>query len=162
MSSLFFASRRADFGHLQTEPAMVAAHGHETVFTVLGDAARRRNSRSLAAQLVLSTGIAAGILIAAPQWWSLAFLAGWSAAYSSWGLLVRIVEAREAHPRPLDALLVTIAATGTALAIAGIVGVALAMYTGNAKGVKNACGDGASNRLCQAFANPKPVSGPIP
>jgi len=141
---------------------MVAAHGHETVFTVLGDAARRRTSRSLVAQLVLSVAIGSAILVFAPHWWSLAFLAGWSTAYSAWGLLVRVAEARESHPRPLDALLVTIAATGTALAVAGIIGVALAMYTGNAKGVKNACGEGSSNRMCQAWANPKPVSGPIP
>lgn len=141
---------------------MVLAHaGHETVFTVLGDAARRRGARSLAVQFVLSTGIAAGLLIAAPHWWSLAFLAGWSAAYSAWGLLVRLVEARDAHARPLRAILVTIAAVGTALAIAGIIGVGLAIYTGNARGVKNACGKGSTNRLCQAWSNPSKISGPI-
>jgi hypothetical protein len=141
---------------------MVLAHsGHETVFTVLGDAARRRGTRSLEVQLVLSAGAAAGILIAAPQWWSLAFLAGWSAAYSSWGLLVRIVEARDAQRPSLRALLLTIAAAGTALAIAGIIGVGLAMYAGNARGVKDACGKGSTNRLCQAWANPTRTSGPI-
>jgi hypothetical protein len=141
---------------------MVLAHaGHETVFTVLGDAARKRGARSLVAQFVLSTGAAAAILIAVPQWWSLAFLAGWSAAYSAWGLLVRFVEAREAHARPLRAMLVTIAAVGTALAIAGIIGVGLAIYSGNARGVKNACGKGSTNRLCQAWANPTKVSGQI-
>jgi ABC-type phosphate transport system permease subunit len=141
---------------------MVAAHAHtETVFTVLGDAARRRGSGSLAGQLVLSAAAATAILIAAPQWWSLAFLAGWSAAYSAWGLLVRFVEAREAHARPLHALLVTIAAVGTALAIAGMIGVGLAVYSGNARGVKDACGKGSTNRLCQAWANPTKTSGPI-
>ena len=141
---------------------MVIAHpGHETVFTVLGDAARRRGARTLAAQFVLSTGVAAGILIAAPQWWSLAFLAGWSAAYSSWGLLVRVVEARDAHRLSLRALLLTIAAAGTALAIAGIIGVGLAMYAGNARGVKDACGARSTNELCEAWANPTSTSGPI-
>jgi hypothetical protein len=141
---------------------MVLAHaGHETVFTVLGDAARRRGSRSLAGQLVLSAAAAATILIAAPQWWSLAFLAGWSAAYSAWGLLVRFVEARDGHARSLPAMLVTVAAVGTALAIAGIIGVGLAVYSGNARGVKDACGKGSTNRLCQAWANPTKTSRPI-
>lgn len=141
---------------------MVAAHGHETVFTVLGDAARKRTSHSLAVQLFLSGAAAGAILLAAPQWWSLAFLAGWSAAYSAWGLLVRFVEGREAHPRPLDALLMAIVAAGTALAIAGIIGVGLAIYAGNARGIKDACGAGSTNERCQAFANPTKVSRPIP
>ena len=137
---------------------MVAAHGHETVFTVLGDAARKRNSRTLAAQLVLSVAAGAAILIAAPQWWSLAFLAGWSATYSAWGLLVRVAEARAEHPRSLRALLVSIAAAGTVLAIAGVIGIGLAIYSGNANGTKNACGVGSTNELCQAWANPAPAS----
>jgi hypothetical protein len=58
-------------------------------------------------------------------------------------------------------MLVTIAAVGTALAIAGIIGVGLAIYSGNARGVKNACGKGSTNRLCQAWANPTKVSGQI-
>ena len=140
---------------------VIAQAGHETVFSVLGDAARKRGARSLAIQFVLSTGTATAIFIAAPHWWSLAFLAGWSAAYSAWGLLVRLAEARETHARPLHALLVTIAAVGTALAIAGMIGVGLAVYTGNARGVKNACGRGSTNRLCQAWANPSKGSGPI-
>jgi hypothetical protein len=148
--------------NLLRELPMVLAHaGHETVFTVLGDAARRRGARGLAVQFALSTAIAASLLIAVPQWWSLAFLAGWSAAYSAWGLLVRFVEAREPHARPLNALLVTIASLGTALAIAGIIGVGLAFYSGNARGVKDACGKGSTNRLCQAWANPTKTTGPI-
>ena len=139
---------------------MVAAHGHETVFTVLGDAARRRTARSLATQLVLSGTAAGTILILAPQWWSLAFLAGWSAAYSAWGLLVRVAETREAGS--LQALLLTIAAAGTALAVAGIIGVGLAIYSGNAAGIKNACGKGSTHPRCQAFASPTPFKGPIP
>jgi len=143
-------------------PAMVAAHaGHETVFTVLGDAARRRGVRSLAGQFILSSVAALAIFLAAPQWWSLAFLAGWSAAWSAWGLLVHFIEAREAHARPLHALLLTIAAVGTMLALAGVIGVGLAVYSGNARGVKDACGKGSTNRLCQAWANPTRTSGPL-
>lgn len=143
---------------------MVLAHtdSQETVFSVLGAAARRRSPRSLAVQLVLSMGVVSAILLTAPQWWSIAFLAGWSAAYAAWGLLVRIVEAREPHARSLDALLVTIAALGSTLAIAGIIGIGLVIYSGNAKGVKEPCGKGSTNELCQAWKNPTVKRGQIP
>lgn len=140
---------------------MVAAFGrHETVFTVLGAAARKRAVRSLVLQLIASIVVAAVILVSVPRWWSLAFLAGWSAAYSTWGLLVRLVEARDA--RGLNTLLVTIAALGTALAVAGVIGVGLAIYSGDAAGAKNACGRNSTSKRCQAFANPVPARGPIP
>ena len=122
--------------------------------------ARRRGARSLALQLIVSGAIGTAILLAAPHWWSAAFLAGWSAAYSAWGLLVRLYEKREAQS--LKALLVAIATLGTALAIAGIVGIGLAIYSGNARGVKDACGKGSTNELCQAFASPTPVTKKIP
>jgi hypothetical protein len=118
---------------------MVAAFGHhETVFTVLGQAARKRGPRSLALQLIVSGAIATAILLSAPHWWSIAFLAGWSAAYSAWGLLVRLYEKRE--KRSLKALLVGIATLGTALAVAGVIGIGLAIYSGDAAGAKNRCG----------------------
>ena len=140
---------------------MVAAFGRqETVFTVLGQAARRRGPRSLALQLIVSGAVATAILIAAPHWWSVAFLAGWSAAYSAWGLVVRLYEKREV--RSLKALLAAIATLGTALAIAGVIGIGLAIYSGNARGVKDACGRGSTNELCKAFASPTPVSKKIP
>ena len=141
---------------------MVAAQAHnETVYTVLASAARQRSTRSLQAQLIVSTAIATAILLAAPHWWSLAFLAGWSAAYATWGLLVRVADARSTHPRSLDALLSTIAALGTALAVAGIIGFGLAIYSGNGGGVKNACGKGNTNKICQAQAHPTPSTNPI-
>lgn len=142
---------------------MVAAVArHETVFTVLGDAARKRGVPGLAAQLIVSAAIGTAILLAAPQWWSLACLALWSAAYAAWGLLVRRAESREAHRRPLAALLTAIATIGTALAVAGIIGVGLAIYSGNARGVKDACGKASVNKLCQAWAHPTPANRPIP
>jgi len=141
---------------------MVAAHARpETVFSVLGQAARKRGTLSLSAQLIVSTVAATAILVGAPQWWSLAFLAGWSAAYAAWGLVVRVVEARETHPRSLDALLVTIAAAGTALAVAGIIGIGFALYTGDAAGAKVTCGKHSTNKHCRAFVNPPPLSGPL-
>ena len=124
---------------------MVAAFSrHETVFTVLGDAARRRGGKSLAFQLLASSAIAGSLLIAAPQWWSLAFLAGWSASYAAWGLLVRVREARATK-----VLMATMAALGTALAIAGIIGIGLAIYSGDAASAKVKCGRKSTDPLCQ-------------
>lgn len=145
-----------------TGAGMIALRANETVFSVLGEAARRRGMRGLAVQLVVSVAVATTILLTAAQWWSLAFLAGWSAAYSAWGLIVHVTEARQAHPRSIAALLVTIAALGTALAVAGVIGIGLAIYSGNARGVKDACGKGSTNERCQAFANPAPATkGPL-
>jgi hypothetical protein len=132
---------------------MVAAFGRpETVFSVLGQAARRRRTSTLIAQLIFSIVIGAVILVQAPNWWSLAFLAGWSASYSAWGLVVRIAESHE-HPRSLKALLTAIAMLGTALAIAGMIGVGLAIYTGDAAGAKNRCGY-TSGKRCQEAERP--------
>jgi hypothetical protein len=110
------------------------------------------------AQLVVSVAITGAVLLVVPHWWSVAFLAGWSAAYSGWGLLVRVAESREPRPLSLDVLLKSIAVLGTVLAIAGVVGIGLAFYTGQGRGPKNACGIGSTNEMCQAFANPSPVT----
>jgi hypothetical protein len=132
---------------------MVAAFGRpETVFSVLGQAARKRRASTLIAQLIFSIVIGAVILVRAPNWWSLAFLAGWSAAYSAWGLVVRIAESHE-HPRSLSALLTAIATLGTVLAIAGMIGVGFAIYTGDAAGAKNRCGQ-TSGKRCEAAERP--------
>jgi hypothetical protein len=141
-------------------PADVTA-SRETVFTVLGDAARRSSSRRLATQLLVSGAVAGLILAGAPRFWSLAFLAGCSAAWSAWGLVARVVESRPAHPRLLEALLLAIASLGTALAFAGIVGVGLAIYSGNGRGIKDACGKGSTNERCQAWAHPAPMTAPM-
>ena len=133
---------------------MVAAFGRpETVFSVLGEAARRRRASTLIAQLMVSIVIGAVILVRAPNWWSLAFLAGWSAAYSAWGLVVRIAESHE-HPRSLRALLTAIATLGTALAIAGMIGVGFLIYSGDAAGAKNTCGKNSTIKRCQVFERP--------
>jgi hypothetical protein len=132
---------------------MVAAFGRpETVFSVLGEAARRRRTHTLVAQLMVSIVIGTVILVRAPNWWFLASLAGWSAAYSAWGLVVRIAESHE-HPRSLRALLTTIATIGTALAIAGMIGVGFAFYTGDAAGAKNRCGNHSGKR-CETLERP--------
>ena len=132
---------------------MVATH--DTVFTVLGNAARQRGARSLALQLVVSAIAAAMVFVAAPQWWSLAFLAGWSAAYAAWGLVVRVAESREDQRFSLRALLTAIVALGTALAIAGIIGIGLAIYSGDAAGAKNGrCVRNATSKRCEAWQRP--------
>jgi asparagine N-glycosylation enzyme membrane subunit Stt3 len=142
---------------------MVAAlFRNETVFTVLGDAARKRGARSLIAQFVLSVVIAGSILVAAPHWWSVAFLAGWSAAYAAWGLVVRVAESREQASRSVKAVLNVIAALGTALAVAGIIGVGLAIYSGDAAGAKNRCGRHSTSKHCQAVVHPPYGSTPLP
>lgn len=137
---------------------MIALHARqETVFSVLGRAARRRRMPSLVVQFTASAIICAAILLLSPQWWSIAFLAGWSAAYAAWGLMARVAEVRLKH-----AVLVAIATVGTVLAIAGVIGLGLAFYTGNAAGIKNACGKGSTNKLCQAWQQPSPTVRPIP
>ena len=141
---------------------MVAALNHETVFTVLGEAARRRSSRSLAAQLILSAVTGASVLVMVPHWWSVAFLAGWSAAYSAWGLLSRYAETRGLHARSFRALLVMVAGLGTAFAITGLLGIGLAFYTGNAAGAKTTCGPRSTSAYCQASAHPRQATGPLP
>ena len=135
---------------------MVAAFGrHETVFTVLGESARRRSSRVLITQFLISAGTAVGILLAAPHWWSVAFLAGWSAAYAAWGLVARVAESHEEPRRSLNAVLATIATLGTILAIVGIMGLGLAIYSGDAVGAKNGkCVKNATSRRCQAYDQP--------
>ena len=132
---------------------MVATH--DTVFTVLGHAARQRSARSLALQLVVSAIVSATVLVVAPHWWSVAFLAGWSAAYSAWGLVARLAESGDGRRPSLNALLKTIATIGTALAIAGIIGIGLAIYSGDAAGAKNGrCVRNATSKRCEAWQHP--------
>ena len=109
---------------------------------------------ALAVQLAASAFVAGAIVAAAPRWWSLAFLAGWSAAYSAWGLVVR-AERDEAHRRSVRAILTTLTALGTALAIAGIIGVGLLIYSGDAAGAKNGrCVRNATSKRCQLWERP--------
>ena len=135
---------------------MVAAFGRpETVFTVLAESARRRKSATLVVQMAASAMIAGAILESAPHWWSLAFLAGWSAAYSAWGLVERAAERDETHQRSLRALLTTLTALGTALAVAGIIGVGFLIYSGDAVGAKNGrCVKNATSKRCQVWQRP--------
>ena len=140
---------------------MVAAHGPERVYPGRGAAARRRGAAGLFLQLVVSVAATTALLVAVPQWWSLAFLSGWSAAYAGWGLLARVAESREAPATSLSVTLKSIAVLGTVLAIAGVVGIGLALYSGNARGVKEPCGVNATSKYCRAMLHPAQGQGPI-
>ena len=47
------------------------------------------------------------------------------------------------------------------LAIAGVVGIGLALYSGNARGVKEPCGVNATSKYCRAMLHPAQGQGPI-
>jgi hypothetical protein len=137
---------------------MVLTHpGNETVFTVLDAAARKRGTISLALQHVASVLVIIAIIALAPQLWPLACLIGAGAMYSLWGLTVHAIgESTAARPVGIG-----FSAAGGILAIAGVIGLALAMYTGNARGIKEPCGKYTTNKMCQAWQHPAQGSGPI-
>ena len=130
---------------------MVAALLQPNIFSVLGHAARRRERRGLAIQLSLSLGAGATLLIAAPQWWSLAALLGVSACYALWGLMAGM---NAGAAGAWAALPHAIAATGTVLAVAGLLGLAAALFTGDAQGTYTPCGPRATSRYCQGMKEP--------
>jgi hypothetical protein len=130
--------------------------GHESVFTVLDAAARRRGPISLALQHLATLAVILAIVVLAPQWWSIACLLGAGAMYSLWGLTAHTIG--EAAARPVR---VGFAAVGATLAIAGTIGLAMALFTGTGKSPYNACGEGATDKRCEALARPPKGSGPI-
>ena len=74
---------------------------------------------------------------------------------------MRVADDADVPARSLTVTLRSIAALGTVLAIAGLIGIGLAFYAGNGLGAKNACGKNSINELCRAFADPPTVSGPL-
>ncbi|HSA57234.1 MAG TPA: hypothetical protein VLE53_16090 [Gemmatimonadaceae bacterium] len=133
----------------------------ETVFTVLASAARNRSTRSLWLQLSISLLLAVAIAIGAPQWWSLAALLGGPAAFAAWGLTVRAAALSPAESRLSRIVPLLLTAIGSGATLVGSVGLAMALFTGNAGGIKNACGPRATEPRCQAWANPPVVSRPV-
>src|SRR5512132_2974630 len=112
---------------LRAEPGgrrdMVAAViRSDTVFTVLGDVARRRSERSLALQIGFSLG-AAVVTAMAWHFWAASAIALAVGAHGAWGLLAR---QEERHPASVRrGILVMVSALGTISAVAGLVGFAL-------------------------------------
>ncbi len=134
---------------------MVAALAHpNSIFAVIGTAARRRSVQGLVAQLASCAAIGAALLVLAPQWWSVAALVAVPGAYAAWGLVVHVVDGRPSGATVLRAVSPIVAALGTMLAVAGIVGLAVALFTGNGRSPYDSCGPGAHSRYCQAIENP--------
>jgi hypothetical protein len=142
---------------------MVAALANpQTIFSVLGAAARRRSSRALALQLLLSTGAAVALLVAEPRLWFCAALLGVPASYAAWGLLTATAGSRARAPVLLRMLAVATAVAGTLLAFAGTVGLALALFTGHGRSPYDACGPGSNSAYCQATMHPPEARAPLP
>lgn len=127
---------------------------HESVFTVLASAARARSTESLWLQLSACLVLSVSIMIVAPRWWSVAALLGGPAAFAAWGLAVRAAPGSVADSRLSRIVPLLLAAVGSSATLAGIVGLAMVLFTGNAGGIKNACGPKATDARCQAWANP--------
>lgn len=128
----------------------------ETIFTVLARAARLGSRRRLAVQLVLTLAAALTVPLVAPQWWSVAALLMAPAAFAAWGLVMHL---NDGHGPRHSLVPATIAAAGTAAALVGSVGLALALFSGTAKGTYSPCGAGATSPMCRAWADPPPASG---
>jgi hypothetical protein len=142
---------------------MVAAPANpSSLFAVLGTAARQRTSRGLATQLIACLTLSAIVITLAPQWWSLAALLGAPSAYAAWGLMVHRLERRPAPVGVLGLFASMVAAAGGMLAVAGVVGLALALFTGHGRSPYDACGTGATTARCRAIENPPPGRSPIP
>jgi hypothetical protein len=130
---------------------------HDTIFTVLGDAARQRRPRGLLAQLAICLAAGIALLLMAPRWWSVAALAGAVASHAAWGLAAAYLAPRTPgttlqHVPPL------IGGLGTALAAAGLLGLAAALFTGTGRSPYTPCGPGARSAYCRATTSPPPTT----
>jgi hypothetical protein len=138
---------------------MVGSLPHaESIFGVLGGQARSRALHSLTVQLVL--GVVTGIVVqrVAPHWWSVSVLLFAAACYAGWGLLARGI-GRGPLPPARWALNLSrlVAAAATVLVATGIIGLALALFTGHGRSPYDPCGVGATSRYCQGLKAPVPV-----
>ena len=132
----------------------------DTVFSVLGDVARRRTPRSLALQCGIALGIAAFVGLTRPNLWAAVAIAITVGVHGAWGLLARVEDRSPAASR--RAILVALSALGTLSAIVGLVGFAVGAFTGTGKSPYDPCGPGARQPSCQAYAHPKASKLPIP
>ena len=130
---------------------------HPTIFTVLGDAARRRRPRGLVAQLLVSTALAGALAVTAPHWWSVSALLGAVSAYAAWGVVAAFFP-RVAAGGPLRVVQMLIGGLGVSLAAAGILGLAAALFTGTGRSPYTPCGPGATSAYCQAHKAPPPTT----
>jgi hypothetical protein len=139
---------------------MVAAFAnHDTVFTVLGSAARGRSRRSLAAQGVACLAVAAALMVTTAQWWSLSAIALAGALHAGWGLVVRLLAGRQPESvRVLRHAPLLLAAAATGLAVLGVTGLAITLFTGQGRSPYDPCGPHATSAYCHALQQPTPAS----
>jgi hypothetical protein len=117
---------------------MVIDHARdgETIFSVFAARARQRSSKSLLEQAVGCTSAGVFLVMLFPSWWPVASALGAGAAYALWGLLDRAPKSRITTPA-----LRGLALFATLFAIAAVVGVGLAAFTGDAPSPKGTCYD---------------------
>jgi hypothetical protein len=139
---------------------MVAALlNHETIFTVLGSSARGRAERSLALQVAMCLIASGAIAFAMPQWWSVAALLFVGAMHATWGLLAhRFADRPSLSAGSLRHVPLLLAALATGAAVVGVVGLAIALFTGQGRSPYDPCGPGASSAYCRALKQPRPAT----
>jgi hypothetical protein len=124
---------------------------HATIYSVLGQAARRRGRRGLVFQLAICVITGGALLAVAPHWWSVAAILGAVACYAAWGLAVSSVGVAAGR---LTQLPIAVAVLGSTLAAAGLFGLAAAMFTGHGRSPYTPCGPGANSAYCRATTAP--------
>ncbi len=108
----------------------------ETVFDVFATRARRRSRKSLRDQGIACTVSGLLLTLLDLSWWPVAAAFGAGAFYAAWGLFDR--QARSQFTAPALRALATIAAI---FAIAAVIGVGLAAFTGNGRSPYGTCYD---------------------
>jgi hypothetical protein len=108
----------------------------ETIFSVFAARARQRSSKSLLEQTVACAS--AGILLVTlfPTWWPVSSALGAGAAYALWGLLDRT-----RRSRITSTALRGLAMLSSLFALAAVIGLGLAAFTGDAPSPKGTCYD---------------------
>ena len=144
---------------------MVAAIArHETIFTVLGDSARARARRALTTQLGVCVALGITLAFTGPGWWPAAALSMSGGLHAAWGIVTQRLERTGSTARAWHRYLAfAIAGAGSVAAAVGLIGLALAAFTGTGRGTYDACGRGSHVALCQAYERPVPTTKlPIP
>jgi hypothetical protein len=111
-------------------------HDRENVFAVFAGRARGRSPSSLAAQALTCATAALLLIVLVAPWWPVAAALGAGACYAAWGLLDR----RPASPVRIPTLR-SLAVLATVFAIASVVGIGLAAFTGDGRSPYGMCVD---------------------
>ena len=108
----------------------------ETVFGLFATRARRRSARSLVRQIIACALATVSLLAFVPTWWPIGAALAAGACYAAWGLLDR-----RRRSGLMDVALRTLAALTAVLALAAVVGVGLAAFTGDGRSPYGTCFD---------------------